>query len=767
MILGIFLFLVNLFFWRGLLAGKLAIPLDAMVGVYHPWADHFWGFVAGVPYRNIALTDVFSQLYPWRTLAMDIVRQGHWPLWNPYSFAGYPLAANWQSAPFFPLNLLMLWLGNSQGYSLMVAAQPLMAAMFMILFLRQIGLSKPASYLGAISFAFGGFMMTYLEYSTTGQILAMIPLALYLVEKYYQDRKFRYLVGLAVVVFLVLTGGFFQPAFFALLIIGAYVLVSGVVRTKKIISVESVTLAASLVLGIGLAGIQLGPTVELLRYSIRNLDHNIAEYHYGLLPIKHLITLLAPDFFGNPVTGNYFGFMQYQETSGYFGVIGLGLAVAGLLAMRKNWRQMFFGSFFVLALGLCFDNPISRLVFTLKLPFLSTGYASRWLMVLSFSGAALAAYGVDLARKRKRLMIGLLVLVILLVIYPGSGPISQRNLLLPLGLTVAGLVISVLPKKVNLLLLCLLVTFDLLRYADKFTPVVRSDYATTKIDFLTNLHERAGINRVAIDQGPLMSANTWIYPKLYSVTGYDPLLFKDYEVWFRALNVGFNPKQKIDGSLGEGAMTRYLNLDNPFSPLLDLAGVKYFLTLKKDPLGRFKSEGSINGEYLKKYKVIDAYGATVLLENTTPMERFGLYYTAETEMDDTKAAERLVAGFDFRTKILLKEDSPEQFVADKLDAVSLVSYGENEVKINATTKNGAYLLLTDTDYPGWQAEVNDRVTRIIRADGIFRAVRLPPGEVLVRFFYFPKSFMYGLLISGLSAGILLGVALIAFLKKKL
>lgn len=766
MLLGVISLLVNLFFWRGLGAGMMALPLDALVGVYHPWADHFWGFVAGVPYKNIALTDVFSQLYPWRSLAMDIFKSGQWPLWNPYSLAGYPLAANWQAAPFYPLNILMILLGNVRGFSLMVALQPLMAMVFMGLYLRQIGLSKIAGYIGAISFAFGGFMMTYLEYSTTGQILALIPLGLYLTEKYYREKKMRYPLLLTLVGFLILTGGFFQPAFYALLIVGAYILTAGYFSTKKLISKEVIILGLGLLLGAGLAGLQLLPTAELLQVSIRNLDHNISEYHNGLLPVKHLITLLAPDYFGNPGTNNYFGFMQYQETSGYFGVITLVLALAGLTLRRGHWRQKFMAGFFGVALLLVFDNPVSRLVFSLKLPLLSTGYASRWLMVLSFAGAVLAAYGVDYTKKKEKIIGGLIILAILIASYHVSGLISQRNLILPLGLVMAGLIMTVIPKKIGLLLICLLITFDLLRYADKFTPIVRSDYATTPIEFLTRLHDRAGINRVAIDQGPLMPANTWIYPKIYTVTGYDPLLYKDYEVWFRGLNVGLNPKQKIDGSLGEGAMTRYLNLDNPFSPFLDLAGVKYFLTLKKDQLGQFKSEGKINGDLLKKYQPIEEDGATVLLENKTPLARFGLFYSAETEMNDAKAAERLIAGFDFRKNILLKQNDPVQFVSDKGDTVDLVSYKENEVQIKAVTKNGTYLLLTDTDYPGWRAEVNGKEAKIIRADGIFRAVILPAGEAHVKFFYFPQSFADGLMLTAGSALIILIALVVSISKKK-
>lgn len=771
-------FLITLVFFRNIFAGMTPIPLDALVGVYHPWADFFWGFVAGVPYKNIALTDVFSQLFPWRVLSMNLIRTWQLPLWNPYSFMGGPLLANWQSAPFYPLNVLMLIFGNVLGYGLMVAAQPLMAMIFMILYLRELKLSKTATFIGVVSFAFGGFMMTYLTYSTTGQILSMVPLGLYLIEKYFSGGKRRYLLALVAGEFFIFTGGFFQPAFYAMLIISVYGVVSCIKRTKKLFSLSLFEVLFMMTLGVGLSAVQLVPTAELLSLSIRNLDHNIVEYFYGLLPIKHLPTLLAPDFFGNSATGNYFGFMQYQETSGYFGIAGLVLAVTFLFNKKKDYRQILFSGFFLLPLLLAFDNPISRSVFLLKLPLLSTGYASRWLMVSSFAGSILAAYGFDQSSKKMKIVVTLAALTILGVFYfltkgviietdPVHILVTTRNLILPVGLLLGGAVLFFLPKKkVFLVAFCLLVSFDLLRYANKFTPMARRTYGTTEIPFITRIKQTAGINRVAIDSGPLMPANTWIYGDIYTIGGYDPLLYKDSGIWFRAINVGINPRQKIDGSLGKGSMTRYLNLDNPYSPLLDLAGTKYFLTLKIDAEGRFKEGGKINGELLKKYQPVADFGGTVLLENKTAMPRANLFYEADSEMDDSAAAERLIAGFDFRNRVLLKDINLKRFTPTKGDAVNVTSYLANKVILNTQTKNGAYLMLSDTDYPGWRVKVNGKETKIIRADGIFRAVELPPGEVRVEFYYLPESFILGLTISAGSLLLALGLWTICLLRRR-
>jgi hypothetical protein len=54
------------------------------------------------------------------------------------------------------------------------------------------------------------------------------------------------------------------------------------------------------------------------------------------------------------------------------------------------------------------------------------------------------------------------------------------------------------------------------------------------------------------------------------------------------------------------------------------------------------------------------------------------------------------------------------------------------------------LVLRDQDFPGWQAYVDGVRAPLCRADYLFRAVPLAPGEHLVEFRYRPLSFGIGL-----------------------
>ena len=49
------------------------------------------------------------------------------------------------------------------------------------------------------------------------------------------------------------------------------------------------------------------------------------------------------------------------------------------------------------------------------------------------------------------------------------------------------------------------------------------------------------------------------------------------------------------------------------------------------------------------------------------------------------------------------------------------------------------LVLLDTYYPGWQADVDDHRTSIDAADGAFESVSVPTGAHVVRFSFAPSS----------------------------
>ena len=615
-------FLAVVVFFFPLLSANLPLPMDALVGAYYPWLDYKWGWTVAVAFKNIALSDVFSQLYPWRVLAIDVIKSGQWPLWNPYSFSGTPLLANWQSAPFYPLNLFLLLFGNIWGWTLMIVSQPVLSMVFMGLYLKKIGVNGISRAIGMVTFAFSGFMMTYLEYGTIGQIMLWLPLQLFLLENYIEKKRIKYLAQYACPFFPVLTGGFFHPAFYVLLLSSSYALVRMRKFFLKRIKV-AIAFITFFVLGILTASLQLFPTGELYANSIRLYDQNIVEYRYGLLPLKNLITFFSPDFFGNPSTNNFWGFLQYQETSGYFSVVSVLLVILALSKFKKDFYLKYFGAIFFLSLLFAFDNRISRLIYQLDVPGLSGGYASRFLVITSFAAsilAAIASQKIDTRRFLKICAIILSMVVILtMVIYFGQSTldggvfqplfsffalnkssyftIAFRNLLLPIAILTLLFITSLLTtnfaivnkllklklteyfaKQFFLLVILMLISADLLRYAIKFTPfsdVSMTNITTPVIEFL---QKNVGNSRIEREWGPVLPANTWIYFGLSSPSGYDPLIPLSYARWY-----GICQNDKLAGNPSKmDNYTRYLEVNKYDSPCLDIFGVKYLLAIKRN-----------------------------------------------------------------------------------------------------------------------------------------------------------------------------------------
>jgi hypothetical protein len=79
----------------------------------------------------------------------------------------------------------------------------------------------------------------------------------------------------------------------------------------------------------------------------------------------------------------------------------------------------------------------------------------------------------------------------------------------------------------------------------------------------------------------------------------------------------------------------------------------------------------------------------------------------------------------------------------------------NRVDVSTDALTPSLLVLGDNYYPGWRAEVDGRVARIMRVNYNQRGVALPAGKHLVTFSYRPTSVIIGLVVSAVTALVLL------------
>jgi hypothetical protein len=96
----------------------------------------------------------------------------------------------------------------------------------------------------------------------------------------------------------------------------------------------------------------------------------------------------------------------------------------------------------------------------------------------------------------------------------------------------------------------------------------------------------------------------------------------------------------------------------------------------------------------------------------------------------------------------------------------IVSESNNRVGLHVRTKENAFLVLSDTYFPGWKAYLDGNPVKIFRANYNFRAVSVPPGKHEVKFVYHPVSIKLGLVVTLLGVIGILVMGLSSRLKRR-
>ncbi len=135
--------------------------------------------------------------------------------------------------------------------------------------------------------------------------------------------------------------------------------------------------------------------------------------------------------------------------------------------------------------------------------------------------------------------------------------------------------------------------------------------------------------------------------------------------------------------------------------------------------------------------------------------------------DDERALALIAArAVDFRREVLLAGCArAEEDGRRAVEFSAAIRRGEpSRVVIDAVTDAPAYLVLTDTWYPGWHVAVDGAERPLLRANHAFRAVRIGPGSHEVVFEYRPASVRVGLAVSLLASAA--GVAILARARRR-
>lgn len=702
------------------------------------------------PIKNPAMPDVVNQIMPWKYLTIESWKNLTVPLWNPYSFSGNPHLANYQSSSFSVTNIFFFFFNFNNAWGLSVLIQTLLAGIFMYLFIRSLRLSQTASLLSAVSFMFCGFITTWASWTTLSLAISFLPLALFAIEKYYESMKDKYLFLLFVSIPLSFFSGHFQTSIYVLIFIILFALFKFFESKNKKSLINSLIF---IFLGLTFSSLQIIPSIELYNNAPRSLIFQ----KINAVSFSHLSTILAPDFYGNPVTRNNF-LGHYIEWNMFTGVVGFLLSLYTFTIRSK--KAFFFISMALASLILCLNTPILDIFVNLKIPVLSTSSLSRILIIFSFSISVLAAFGIDEikndleTKNLKKLFVWIFlssIIIFFLWIYilaklinPEFALTAQRNLILPTVLSI-GLIISVIfgmakKKFINLTLLAILVlvSFDMLRFATKWQPFESKNLTYVETPIIKEIKTLDKNYRIFTPFGEEGST----YFNFQSAEGYDPLYIKRYGEFAKSLS---------DGNLQEAdRLGVYLpDQGKYFTKTIDFLGIKYVLQKKSD-IG--KSWAFQFNDYPKnKFNLIYDDKKFQIYENSTVLPKTYLVGEYVLENENQKILNKIYdKNFDFKKSVVLEKNPNIEMGEGLIGTTKIISYSPNKIVIDSTSNKNAILVISDNFYPGWKTKVNGKDSEILRANYTFRAVPIPKGENNIEIYFDPDSFKLGITISALS-----------------
>lgn len=334
-----------------------------------------------------------------------------------------PLLGAARGGILFPLNWFYLVFAASTSSNLMVLFSFMTAGLGAFLYARSTRATIAGAALTSLVWQAGGFLINQISHINIVQTAALLPWVLWAVERYAGSGNRKRAALVTVFVALQFFAGHQQAFTYAFLLTLAYAVVMAAVnagqRKRYLASVGFVGL------GLLLAAVQILPTWELLRNSLRDTASHDFFTSFSM-PKRFVLTFFAPYLMGGGdgrlFRAPFLGPSFYTEYVPYAGVISLVLVVIAVWFSRDA-RTRFWVGVVVVGLLLAFGRyaPFSLNVLTYYVPLLNLfRVPARHLLEVYFAVAVLAGRGLGsleaLRADKRTVRVAVLAAVVVLLL---------------------------------------------------------------------------------------------------------------------------------------------------------------------------------------------------------------------------------------------------------------------------------------------------------------------------------------------------------------
>lgn len=743
-----------------ILVGRLLVQGNAL----------FWGLPA-------------LQFNPWRLYAWEVLRGGELPLWNPLNGMGAPLMANYQLAlwypPSWPLYLFAALGGGpalAWGSTLLLALHLMWAGFGMVVLLRALGAGKLGQTTAGLAFGLCGYLVARSNVFPMVWVAAWMPWVILGASRISipgrgLQNEGAYLPPVLVVsLAMMLLAGHAQLAWYTLLLAAAWVVVGAWRGGWLGLARSIIRLGLAGLIAAALAGVQLIPTAEYLLQSQRSaaVDYEMGMA-YSFWPWRFL-DFIAPNAFGNPGTGNYWGFAAYWEDAVYIGLLPLLLAFTTLRFFRRrnnletygaDWRGLAWflwvcvAVVFILALG--WNTPVFPFLYRHVPTFDMFQAPTRFSILAIFALSLLAGVGAEVWQKpggkRLKRLKQAVVAAAAVSLGAAAGVVILQDIRpsLALAFSIAG----VWAFLTGLLALRMPPAEERARRA-RWTWAVA---AVIGIDLIAagwnlvqgaplalyaetpaaaqEIRQMAGDGRVFIDSRDEYQIK---FARFFRFTDYRPL-----EDWMHLRSVMLPNMNLLDGVASA----------NNFDPLVPGRWLQWMEHVNALPAEeRIPWLRLMNVRLIEQRSIHIREGVRFLhVEGAQPW-----YWASCADVAGSaderleKIAARLSQESSMDGWVVLESGSASSSECLPSSAdIRLVERSATKAVYEVDAGQDGWLVLADTWYPGWRAVVDGVQTPVQIANQTFRAVVVPAGQHVVVLSYAPLSLTAGGVISMVAA----------------
>jgi hypothetical protein len=705
-------------------------------------------------------------LYGWPSASILAEHLAHFKLalWDPYSYGGMtwlgpPIYGNFYFGQIWLV--VAVWItGEPLGqlsYATYLAAHYVVAVIGMWLLSRKLRFEPPIAFMGAIGYALSFIIVFRFRHGCYLIPLSWMPLLCWLAVRFLEEPSWRRISVLGLFSGAVFLGGAPQYNFFITLVLLVLILL---LPNQNTISRKELYLKASVgfLIAMGINSICLFYQFEYALFCKR-IDAPFSFYaqqpsawwRIGSLFFPYLTGCLYPPSYYKLEWGDDrpFPFMFTCEETIFPGlIILLGACLYCVLSIWKNRATWPWLALLVIGavLSLGEFNPIQALVRFIVYPLATARHPIRMWCIAHLGLLVLSMYGYKH----------------FFSLNPAKPTILKAALLL-----------------LSLYFVSILIT------AWRFYVIPPANATLTKSQYFLLISIAI---QLAFILGIICSLCWFLYQrKITTMQIVLPVAL------YAELLILVSPM--IQGPADDSIMYHFGQNDNAFFTIIRngrrrMDGQKFFETNQRAARARiptlqgystmklpFTGNDFVSEKSLLKAqrdRRLDLYGVAAIVSRRgdymvaafrgAPFPK--TWFCEEAEfMASTEMIHRIDApDLDLRQTVLLEpkskslvESSPNtglinvvQIRNDGQKIVNVVSYKDNEVQLRVKSLVPGWVVINDHYAPGWNCTVNGREVDILRANCIFRAVPVPAGEHVIRYWFWPQALTVGLIIGGIA-----------------